>query len=153
MPKSGKPFPRLISRSKRTDSWLLSRLDFLWSNYFKDIPQTNQVFIKFGRFSRLKLGSIRMDKLSGHTFITITSMFKYEEVPIEVIDHTIAHELCHYAHGFSSPHPRLHKYPHHGGVIKKELEERGLKYLVRSYRDWLKGYREMVDNFNLSGPQ
>lgn len=129
----------------RDDAWLLSRLDYLWSNYFTDVPQLNAVFISFGRFARLRFGSIRLDPSthsSPRTIITITSMFKDETIPVDVIDHTIAHELCHYAHGFSSPHARLHKYPHEGGVVKKEMERRGLIYLYKTYQKWVKDYRE-----------
>lgn len=142
----------------RNDVWLLSRLDHLWSNYFSDVPQINPVFIKFGRFARLRFGSIRMDpstpstrlranpsdgKLKPkRTVITITGMFKDERIPQEVVDHTIAHELCHYVHGFSSPHKRLHRFPHEGGVIKDELENRGLIHLYKEYREWIKEYRE-----------
>lgn len=130
----------------RNDLWLLSRLDFIWSNYFSDVPQTNKVFIKFGRNSRVRLGSIRMDKTSKNSYIIITSMFKNEKVPVEIIDHTIAHELCHYIHGFSSPNPRLHRYPHHGGLIRKELESRSLYYLVKAYGAWKKQYRKILTN-------
>ena len=138
------PLSQIISQSRRNDVWLLSRLDYLWTNYFSDVKQANKVFIKFGRFSKLRLGSIRMDKLTKYTFITITGMFKNENIPTEVIDHTIAHELCHYTHGFSSPNPRLHKYPHHGGVILKELENRGLSKLVKAYAIWKKDYRKQL---------
>lgn len=129
---------------KRNNIWLLSRLDFLWSKYFIDVSQVNPVFIRFGRYSKYRLGSIRLDPVNKHSYITITSMFKDEKVPIEVIDHTIAHELCHYSHGFSSPIPRLHKYPHHGGIIKKEMEGRALHHLVKAYADWLKSYRKQL---------
>lgn len=125
----------------RDDIWLLTRLDYIWSNFFPDITQVNKVFIKFGRYSKFRLGSIRLDKTSKNSYITITSSFKDQRVPIEVIDHTIAHELCHYTHGFSSPKIRLHKYPHHGGVIRKELESRGLHHLVKAYSNWIKEYR------------
>lgn len=144
MPKSSKILSERISKSKRDDVWLLSRLDYLWSNYFSNVRQINPVYIKFGRFSRFRLGSIRLDRLSKKSYITITGMFKDERVPQEVVDHTIAHELCHYTHGFSSPKPRLHKYPHHGGVIRKELEARGLHNLVKAYADWLKSYRKSL---------
>ena len=130
--------------SLRDDVWLLSRLDHLWSNYFTDVTQVNKVFIKFGRFSRLRLGSIRLDRASRATYITITGMFKDEHIPKEVIDHTIAHELCHYTHGFSSPNPKLHKYPHHGGVIRQELGKRGLSFLVKAYAAWIKHYRRAL---------
>lgn len=125
----------------RDDTWLLSRLDHLWCNYFADVPQINPVFIKFGRFARLRFGSIKMHPASKKTYIVITGMFKNSKIPQEVVDHTIAHELCHYVHGFSSPHKRLHRYPHEGGVIKVELQNRGLIHLFKAYREWIKEYR------------
>lgn len=73
-------------------------------------------------------------------------MFKDVNIPVEVIDHTIAHELCHYTHGFSSPKRQLHKYPHHGGVIQRELAERNLQHLSRAYRRWIREYREFLRN-------
>lgn len=133
-----------ISESKRDDIWLLERLNYLWDNYFGDVKQINPVFIAFGRYSRFRLGSIRLDRLAKKSYITISGMFKDPNIPIEVVDHTIAHELCHYTHGFSSPKPRLHKYPHHGGVIKKELEARKLYHLVKAYDLWLKEYRKTL---------
>ena len=126
----------------RDSKWLLSRLDHIWSDYFPDVKQKNKVFIRFGRNSRFRLGSIRFDKRSGNSIITLTGIFRKDNLPLEVIDHTIAHELCHYTHGFSSPRPRLHKYPHHGGVIKKELISRGLGHLVKMYRNWIRQYRK-----------
>ncbi len=128
--------------TKRDDAWLLSRLDHLWTNYFADVKQVNPVFIKFGRYSRFRLGSIKLDKRTKHSYVTITAMFKDPDIPVEVVDHTIAHELSHYTHGFSAPKLRLHKYPHHGGIIKKEMESRGLYHLVRAYSLWLKHYRK-----------
>ena len=134
----------VISKSTRDDVWLLSRLDYLWSNFFSEIKQVNPVFIRFGRYSKFRLGSIRMDRWSKKSFVTITGMFKDPKIPVAVIDHTIAHELCHYTHGFSSPKPRLHKYPHSGGVIRRELEGRNLHHLVKAYADWLKEYRKSL---------
>ncbi|KKQ66692.1 MAG: hypothetical protein US86_C0004G0010 [Candidatus Daviesbacteria bacterium GW2011_GWA2_38_24] len=135
---------RRISTSKRDDKWLLSRLDHLWTNFFTDVTQVNPVFIGFGRFSKFRLGSIRLEKTTKRSYITITGMFKDEAIPVEVVDQTIAHELCHYAHGFSSPKPRLHKYPHEGGIIKKELKRRGLEYLIKAYGKWLREYRKTL---------
>lgn len=129
---------------KRDNSWLLSRLDFIWTKHFADIPQTNKVFIKFGRFAKYRLGSIRLNKQTKASFITITSMFKDSRIPMEVVDHTIGHELTHYAHGFSSNHPRLHKYPHAGGVVKKEMEDRGMGHLHTAYKNWIKEYRKKL---------
>lgn len=127
--------------TKRDDIWLLSRLDLLWSKYFADVPQTNKVFIKFGRFAKYRLGSIRLNKRNKSSFITITSMFKDLNIPPEVVDHTIGHELVHYAHGFSSTQPRMHRYPHAGGVVKREMEERGMGYLHKAYKSWVKEYK------------
>ncbi len=134
-----------ISSSKRDDAWLLSRLDYLWSNFFADVTQINPVFIGFGRYSKYRLGSVRLEKTTKKTYITLTGMFKDERIPTEVVDQTIAHELCHYAHGFSSPKARLHKYPHYGGIINKELRSRGLEYLIKAYAKWLKDYRKSLD--------
>lgn len=128
----------------RDDRWLFSRLDYIWDKYFPYIPQTNKVFIKFGRFAKYRLGSIRLDKKTKISFITITSMFKDPKIPLEVVDHTIGHELVHYTHGFSSVHPRLHKYPHAGGVVKKEMVERGMGYFYDAYKKWIKSYRQTV---------
>lgn len=132
---------KIKNQLTRDEKWLLSRLDYIWLRYFPDITQTNKVFIKFGRFARLRLGSIKYNKHSGDTTITITPMFKNKSIPQEVIDHTIAHELIHYTHGFSSPHPKLHKYPHEGGIVKKEMSERGMKNLIKAYGSWIKKYR------------
>ena len=149
MPKRAR-IPRSISEristSSRDDAWLLSRLDNLWSNHFSDVEQINPVYIRFGRYSRYRLGSIRLDRFSKQTFITITGMFKDPGVPVAVVDHTIAHELSHYTHGFSSPKVRLHKYPHHGGVIKRELSGRNLQHLIVAYDKWLKIYRKTLES-------
>lgn len=113
MPKTVKSNPNLtskaISDSKRDDAWLLSRLNYLWESHFDNVDQVNPVFIRFGRYSKFRLGSIRMERTTKKSYITITGMFKDPSIPIEVVDHTIGHELCHYAHGFSSPKPRQHK--------------------------------------------
>ena len=129
---------------KRDNNWLLSRLDLIWEKHFQDITQTNKVFLKFGRYSRLRLGSIKLDKRSGHTQITITSMFKELSVPTEVVDHTIGHELAHYAQGFSSPHPKLHRYPHEGGVVKRELMARGFHSELKVYQKWINSYKKKL---------
>lgn len=128
----------------RDNNWLLFRLDHLWTEYFSDVPQTNQVFIKFGRFAKFRLGSIRLNKKTKSSIITITGMFKDQKVPAEVIDHTVAHELIHYAHGFSSKHPKLHRYPHAGGVVRKEMVERGMGYLYDAYKKWVRQYRQFL---------
>lgn len=132
--------------TSRDNQWLLSRLDYIWTNYFADVEQVNPIFIKFGKWSKLRLGSIRLEKGNRRTYITITGMFKDERIPIEVVDQTIAHELCHYTHGFSSFRPRLHKFPHEGGIVNRELKNRGLMHLVIAYKKWVKQYKVQFCN-------
>lgn len=134
----------LISLRTRNNTWLLSRLDDIWTKHFSDVTQNNPVFIKFGRFSKYRLGSIKLSKTGGKSYITITGMFKDKKIPQEVIDHTIAHELVHYAHGFSSKKTRLHKYPHAGGIVDKEMRTRGIGDLITAYKSWVKKYREQL---------
>lgn len=140
-----------MTASRRDDAWLLSRLNTIWEGYFTDVPQSNPVFIQFGRYARLRFGSIKLDRRTGRTHITISGMFKEEGIPAEIVDHTIAHELCHYTHGFSSLHPRLHKYPHEGGVIKSEMASRGLLHLHTAYNKWVKTYRKKLVEYYRSG--
>lgn len=125
----------------RDNAWLLFRLGFIWSKYFSDVKQSNPLDIKFGRYSKYRLGSIKLNRRTSRSHITITAMFKDNSIPTEVVDHTLAHELVHYAHGFSSKRARLHKYPHAGGVVQKEMIERGVGYLNKAYRVWVKQYR------------
>ena len=128
----------------RNNTWLLSRLDNIWTKHFSDVTQNNPVFIKFGRYSKYRLGSIKLSKTGGESSITITGMFKDKKIPQEVVDHTLAHELVHYAHGFSSKKTRLHKYPHAGGIVDKEMRLRGMGYLIAAYKVWIKKYREQL---------
>lgn len=128
----------------RDNNWLLSRLDLIWSEYFSGVSQANPLVIRFGRYSKYRLGSIKLNRKTDKTYITITSMFKNKNIPNEVIDHTIAHELVHYAHGFSSKRTRLHKYPHAGGVVNKEMKDRGMAHLIKAYSVWVKQYRDQL---------
>ena len=128
----------------RDNDWLLSRLDYLWSNHFSDVAQKNKVFIKFSRAAKYRFGSIRLDPKRKASLILINGLFRDPKVPQEVVDHTITHELVHYTHGFSSPHQKLHEFPHRGGVIEKELANRGLGSLVQGYKVWLKEYKQTL---------
>lgn len=131
---------------RRDNKWLLFRLDHLWSNFFPDVEQTNPVNIRFGRYSKYRLGSILLNRKSKRSLITITSMFKGQNIPQEVVDHTIAHELVHYAHGFSSTRVRLHQYPHAGGIVNIEMRRRGMDYLIKAYRAWIVNYKKQLLN-------
>lgn len=130
----------------------------LWEDNFSDIPRKNLVLIKFGKYSKRQLGSIKLaneyTKIKSLikknkedydvqddkriTVITITKYFQNEIVPEYVVKGTIAHELCHYAHGFSSPLEKQFDKPHQGNVINKELAKRGLLEEQRLADKWLK---------------
>jgi len=124
----------------RTKEWLEKRLTKIWDKYFSDVPAKNPVFISFGRDATYRFGSIRLNLENNSTIIKINGNFRRKNISSRIIDHTIAHELVHYSQGFSSPHLRLHRYPHRGGIIDKELRERGLQKLVEFYHKWLNGY-------------
>ncbi|MBU1119781.1 hypothetical protein KKA50_01105 [Patescibacteria group bacterium] len=130
----------------------------LWEDNFSDIPRKNLVLIKFGKYSKRQLGSIKLaneytkiksllkKNLDDYdvqddkrvTVITMTKYFQNEIVPEYVVSATIAHELCHYAHGFSSPLEKRFDKPHQGNVINKELAKRGLLDSQRLADKWLK---------------
>ena len=146
----------------RDHEWLKKQLEHLLKTYFSDVVITNPIEIRFGREAKFRFGSIRLLKPRGFrslkllkslklsdekpqkSIITITSMFARETVPVSVVDYTIAHELCHYAHGFSSSNRRLFKYPHHGGIVNRELRDRGARHLITAFKTWLKDYRKKV---------
>ncbi len=124
----------------RNNKWLLRRFLMVKSRFFTDLPQKNPIIVKFGRPSKTTLGSIRLRKSSGiwYSMITINRLFTNNKVPQSVIDVTIAHELVHYCHGFSSQARRHYKYPHQGGVVDRELEGRGLAVKLTYQKRWIK---------------
>ena len=130
----------------RDNTWLENRLNNIWKKYFADVKRKNPINIRFGRNALYRFGSIRLDRRTKSSFITINGNFQSNNLPVQVIDHTLAHELVHYAQGFSSKNPRLHRYPHRGGVIDKELRERGLNHLVLFYKNWLSEYKKTLEN-------
>ena len=97
----------------------------LWQIRFMDVPMLNEVKIRFKGKWKLKFGHIKMR--NNITEIVINSLFKHEDIPQYIIDLTIAHELIHYSHGFQSPLERKFRYPHQGGIVRKELKRRGFK--------------------------
>lgn len=139
----------------RDNGWLASKLEDLLKNYFSDVKVTNPIEVRFGREAKFRFGSIKLLKPRGfrvilgkskpqNSVITITRMFASEEVPADVVIYTIAHELCHYAHGFSSSNKRLFRHPHHGGVVNKEITDRGGKHLITAYKYWIKEYKKKI---------
>ena len=139
----------------RDQKWLEEKMYDLWEEHFADVPRKNLVVIKFGRGSRRQLGcitwatkktrgiqkylqNIKYQDDKKVSVIRITSRFKDENIPEEVVLATIAHEMCHYAHGFNSPLKQIYNHPHKGGVIRKEMEERELGHLYKFSKKWLK---------------
>lgn len=142
----------------RNNEFLENILYDLWENHFCDIPRKNFVLIKYGKYSKRQLGSIKLanrnTKIKGLlkkkkdeyisqddksiTVITVTRYFKNESIPEFIVRATVAHELCHYAHGFNSPLEKRFQKPHQGSIIKKELAFRGLLEDQIKADKWLK---------------
>lgn len=125
----------------RDNLWLKEMLELVWQKYFSDIPRLNNVHIKFGRKAKRRLASIRQVKRGekhSDTEIFVTSFYKDLRVPEYVVETTLAHELCHYAHGFASPLPQFSRYPHKGELVDNELKKRGLGSKLKNQEVWLK---------------
>tara|TARA_Y100000034_G_C6805019_1_gene361399 strand:- start:396 stop:830 length:435 start_codon:yes stop_codon:yes gene_type:complete len=123
----------------RDKIWLEKRFDEIWKNYFSDIEKKNQVNIMFKGKSKYRFGYIKGNP-DGSTLIAINSLFAHDEVPEWIINLTLAHELVHYTHGFHSPHPRLFKHPHKGGIVNRELKERGFQHELKKEKIWFKEF-------------
>lgn len=138
---------------QRDHKWLKIRLETIWQQHFSDVAIANNVFVKFGRPSITRLGSIKYGrdakrhfmersafrvKNNPNTIITINGHFKDPEIPEYVVDAVLAHELTHYAHGFFSPHQQHHRYPHQGSVVKNEMKDRGLEKIMKAEKVWIK---------------
>jgi hypothetical protein len=124
----------------RDQAWLRAQLTDIWNGYFEDVEEENPVVIAWGRAARTRLGSIRYDRRKRESKILMNRLLKDEMVPEYVIRATIAHELAHYAHGFSSDHPQLYAHPHRGGVVDKELIKRGLSRELKLQQRWVKAH-------------
>lgn len=124
----------------RDDKWLRNLFTQVKNRNFPDLEIKNNLFIRFGRNNKQRLGTIKFGrrKENPNTFITINGFFKDERIPEFVIVATLSHELIHYAHGFFSPHPQLHRYPHRGSVVDRELTQRGLGDILKLQKEWLK---------------
>jgi hypothetical protein len=120
----------------RDNQWLRSKLDQIWSEYYSDVPKTENVIIHFSKRCRSRLGSIRLvdERVSE---IRINGLLKEKDMPDIVCEAVIAHELTHYVHGFGSRRPQLYKYPHRGGVVAREMIRRGLGESHYAAKDWI----------------
>lgn len=122
----------------RNQVWLEELLQTLIKENFSDMPIANDLKIRFGRSASRRFGSIQMSRDKSTSLIRINGAFKDEKIPEAIIRATIAHELCHYAHGFSSPLPKLYDHPHRGNVIGREFKKRGLMALHDYEKLWTK---------------
>lgn len=122
---------------QRDGAWLREELETIWGRYFADMPRANRVEVGFRRPWMRRLGVICLSEDQRTTSIGINSLLRLPEVPYCLTLITIAHELVHYAHGFGSPLPRRHAHPHRGGIVTRELKQRGLGEELAEYSDWI----------------
>lgn len=122
----------------RDTLWLETQLDAFLKGPFADLEIANRLEVRWGRKAQRRFGSILMARDKRVSRITINGIFRDESIPEQVIQATLAHELAHYAHGFSSPLPRKYKHPHAGGVIELEFKKRGLSLLSAYEKQWTK---------------
>ena len=131
-------YQELTEFEVRDDVWLGLRLTELWDNYFPDVERLNLVSTKFGRRAKRVLGSIREDKKSEASVITINRLLVSPDIPLFVIDAILVHEMIHYSDGFNSPHLKLRAHPHRGNVMMNEFRSRGLLDLFTAHKNWVK---------------
>lgn len=131
----------------RDNYWLAERLDQIWTMLFPEVKRKNNVLIKFKGNWRNKFGHIKLLK-NKDTEIGINNLFKNDLVPEYIVDITIAHELTHYMHGFNSPYERRYKYPHQGGIVERELLNRGFSHMLRKEKEFLKQWPEIHKKIN-----
>jgi hypothetical protein len=130
----------------------------VWEDYFSDVPRKNFVITNFGKYAKRQLGCIKYategtkiktllrkykedivsQDVNSVSVILLTRYFINEDVPEFVLISTLAHEICHYTHGFHSPLPKKYKYPHKGGIVEKEMFDRGLDSIAIKSNTWLK---------------
>ena len=120
----------------RPQAWLRDSLGLIWARHFGDTPAVNEVAIAYCRPSKHRLGWIALSLSGRSSLIGINRLLGGRDVPEYVSTVTIAHELVHYCHGFGSPLPRRYADAHAGGVVERELEQRGLGESLRRYEEW-----------------
>src|ERR671936_412099 len=107
----------------RDTQWLSDEMDGIWRRYFADTPRVNTVEVAFRRPWMRRIG--------------VNSLLAHHDVPYCLTLITVAHELVHYCHGFGSPLPRRFSHPHRGGIVTRELLDRGLERELEEYGDWI----------------
>jgi len=117
-------------------------MHILHQAHFSDVQIRNKLFVRFGRKSRGRFGSIiaypEPDYILPVTYITINGLFRDPGVPEYVIEGTLLHEFAHYTHGFHSPHPRRYEHPHKGNVVNEEIIARGGGDILKHQKKWIK---------------
>ena len=121
----------------RDSEWLRDEMDGIWSRYFADMPRVNTVEIAFRRSWKRRLGVISLSEDEQTTRIGINALLAHPDVPYCLTLVTVAHELVHYLHGFGSPLPRRFAHPHRGGIVTRELVQRGLAPDLEEYGQWI----------------
>ena len=121
----------------RNNDWLQNRMHHIWETLFPDLEKKNNIIIRFKGRWKNKFGHIKRLK-NKDSEIVVNGYFQKEHIPEFIIDLTIAHEIIHYMHGFNSPHPKLYRYPHQNGIVKKELIKRGFQNMLKLERNWIK---------------
>ncbi|MDD4352123.1 MAG: hypothetical protein PHU71_04040 [Candidatus Gracilibacteria bacterium] len=121
----------------RDNNFLRERFLKIYQEHFADFKLRNKIILKFGRSAKTRLGSIKLNS-KKQSVITINGLFRSEEVPLFVIDGTLAHEFVHYMHGFNSEIDCQFQHPHRGGIVDKELIKRGFREILMEQKIWLK---------------
>ena len=121
----------------RDARWLSDEVDAIWQRYFADVPRVNDVDAAFRRPWMRRLGVISLSEDERTTRIGINSLLAHRDAPYCLTLITVAHELVHYGHGFGSPLPRRYAHPHRGGIVPRELCERGLTAELDEYGRWI----------------
>lgn len=140
----------------RDDNWLKEKLLEMHQSHFSDITEGNEIVVQFGRKNKTRLGSIALrekgkekKRLLVHrsreltheralSIITINGHLQNEEIPEELVVGILAHEFCHFVHGFNSIREKQYQLPHSGGIIDRELKERGLEDILKFQKRWLR---------------
>ena len=121
----------------RDDHWLRGEVDQIWGRYFHDTPRVNQIDVGWRKAWKRRLGVISLSHDEQTTHIGVNSLLARPEAPYCLTLITVAHELVHYAHGFGSPLPRKYTHPHRGGIVLRELRDRGLDAELDEYHGWI----------------
>lgn len=106
----------------------------LLHEHFADLLHGEPIDVAIGRRAARRLASVKRGP-SGPV-ITVNPLLLLPDLPPEVLEATIAHELCHIVHGFGTANRTMGLQPHRGGIVDAELNRRGLKNTAQVAKDW-----------------